>query len=231
MGPWVLIREFWYYPRGMVCRVGDRAVQPGHTVGPVRPQVSARRSDGRLYVCMPRLRTCTHHRLAGGLPRAGRDRRIGRHGDPTRRGARPRPRSRGGGADVASGTGDGRCADPGAGAGQRRAGVRRLARHLLDPDGVRRDLLRAGGVPVARHAAARAPHPPSPGRAAWALSQHPCRARLPEPCDDGRVRHIRVLRLPRRVVAGVHPGLRPDPTAIRDGVWRQLVWPDLLRAA
>ena len=39
------------------------------------------------------------------------------------------------------------------------------------------------------------------------------RARLHHPRGDGRLRDLRVLRLSRRLVAGVHPGLRPDAGA------------------
>ena len=74
---------------------------------------------GHLHARLGRLRALAQSGWPLGLARDRRVRRLGEHGHPARRGARPGGRACGGAADVAADAGDGRGADP-------RADARRL---------------------------------------------------------------------------------------------------------
>ena len=218
-------------PRRVVRRSRGGPAQPGHIVRPVRPQAAADRRDRDLHARLPGLRAGAIDPVAGRLPSARRDRCVGRHGDPARDGPRSGRGPRRGSAAVTAVAGDGGRADPRASHRQRGAGLRRLARHLLDPHRIRRCMLDTCGAAVARHAARGAAHPAASRRAVGRYRGILAERGFLTHAVDGRLRDVRVLRLSRRLVAGVHPGLRPDAGALRDDLRRKLVRPDLLRAA
>ncbi|MDT4852522.1 hypothetical protein FQZ97_867570 [compost metagenome] len=123
----------------------SRAVQPDRLLprarcGPValrarvrhgRPQAAAVLRPGPVHAGQHRLCAGHRHSDPGGAAIPAGPGRGRRHGDPTRRGARPAHRRRRGAPDVAADAGVQRLAHPRAAGGQRRDRAHRLARRVL----------------------------------------------------------------------------------------------------
>ena len=145
---------------------------------------------------------------AGGAALRWGHRRLGGHGDQPRGGARSGQRRTRRDPDVAAGPGDGRGADPGAECRRGVSGHRALAVHLLVSGPVRRVLCAARMAVPAGNPAREPAHPDRSGANAVALRIDFSRTGFPGPCDHGRRHDVLHVRLSRRIVAGVHSGVR-----------------------
>ena len=122
--------------------------------------------------------------------------------------------------------------DPGTDRRQRGPRVRRLARHILDPHRVWRPMLGAGGcfccqTPCLEERRIRLRPGEQSGRYRSILAE---RGFLTT-CNNGRVRHVRVLCLSGRFSPVFIQGFGLTPAALCDDLRRQFIRPDLLRAA
>ena len=205
----------------VVRRARDRADHSRHALGPIRPTRTADCRNRDLHPRLRRLRDGAGPRHTVRVPPDCGVRGLSEHGDPARDGPRPRRRSCGRTPDEPVDAGHGRGADPCAHARRLRARRGKLARDLLDRDGLRRGVLPRRGRPDAGHAAPAKPGKTHPWRAGDALRRHPPRARVYHARAHGRLRDVRHVRLHRRLAAGLHRAVPLVAAALRRPVRMQ----------